>query len=158
MAYLNTTCARTELCFWFAGLISGVVAMSGTMLNQILNRNPRHATLQLAKGIGCPKLENSEEILKCLQNATAEEIALLQGPYFTPSVEALPLDGNMENVFLPDTPIRLMTSGRVSRVPLIVGINNGEEIPQAYCKSMSVLAVLVNGVVCDLQHSHTNLI
>ena len=108
------------------------MSFSGTITTpMMIDRNPRDAAVAFGKAMNCSDLENSAEMLKCLRNVSAHDIALNQ-PNFSPSVEALPEDGNLTDIFFPDTPLNLLLTGNVNKVPWLVGVNSAEAILQSY--------------------------
>jgi carboxylesterase type B len=114
------------------GLFSGVVCLSGTMIMPgVFNMDPRSTAIQLGLAMNCSAVDDTLQLLSCLRNASAWDIALNQ-PQFSPSLEALPEDGNLTTVFFPDTPINLIMQGTPNNVPWLMGVNSAEAIIKSY--------------------------
>jgi carboxylesterase type B len=114
------------------GIISGVICLSGTMiLPGIFNMEPRSTAIKLGLTMNCLEVDDTLQLFLCLRNASAWDIALNQ-PQFSPSLEALPEDGNFTSVFFPDTPINLIMQGTPNNVPWLMGVNSAEAIIKSY--------------------------
>lgn len=108
------------------------MSFSGYVMSSVMfDFNPRKPAVELGKALNCSDLEDSFNLVKCLQNASAIDIGYYQ-TNFGPSVETIPLDGNMTNIFLPDTPTNLLKTGNFNKVPWLTGVNSAEAILQSY--------------------------
>jgi len=110
------------------------MSFSGTMLipgGNAFSTNPRPLAQQLGRSLNCTNVESSEELLKCLRAAPFEDIALNQ-PDFSPSLEAIPANGNTSSVFFAEHPINIVLNGQANPVPWLVGVNSAEAILQSY--------------------------
>lgn len=98
----------------------------------VFSVNPKETAQKFGEAMNCPDSTNSRSLLKCLRNLTFEEIAMGQ-PDFNPSLETIPSNGDMSQIFYPDTPANLLLSQEGNNVPWIVGVNSAESILESYC-------------------------
>nr|XP_053639879.1 pyrethroid hydrolase Ces2a-like isoform X2 [Cherax quadricarinatus] len=112
------------------GLFTRAVALSGCSLAPwSLQTRPQHFAQKLAADVGCPQTP-SQALVDCLRLADASTINqvyeknnLMDGLWlaFAPVVE-----GDLPNVFLPQSPRSVLEKGSVPPVPLIMTLTRDE--------------------------------
>lgn len=116
------------------GLFHAAISQSGVALciNSV-TRNPLERAQDIGTKIGCPVVNNTRELIQCLKTANVSEVVSAQSMELTGlTVEPLPEDGDLSQVFLSDTPLNLLEQGKIeSAVPWIIGINSGESAYEA---------------------------
>ncbi|ODN01050.1 Fatty acyl-CoA hydrolase precursor, medium chain [Orchesella cincta] len=116
-------------------LFHRAISESGTSLTEtsdILDLQPEITKQAVAEKLNCSH-ETSVELLNCLRNIDAKDIALLRAPEirYSLTVEKGFDPNNLSDVFMPDKPYKLLQSGNVHRIPYIIGINSAEYITAA---------------------------
>ncbi|CAG7822765.1 unnamed protein product [Allacma fusca] len=117
------------------GLFHKAISSSGTAIKLwSMSTKPQQQALRLGHRLNCP-VENSDVLLTCLRNHTGKEIIELQIETITPLLNPLHMYGptieipatrKNKDVFLPDHPYILMSTGQFHPVPWITGINSEE--------------------------------
>ena len=119
------------------GLYQGAIAQSGTADMYLLeDRGDREEQFarDLALALNCSNVNYTREMLECLQEADIgndddEETALdninfVLGSVMTSVTGAqwwIVIDNYAEDPFLPETPLRMMRSGKMKNIPYISG-------------------------------------
>uniref|UniRef100_A0A182N7U2 carboxylesterase n=2 Tax=Anopheles dirus TaxID=7168 RepID=A0A182N7U2_9DIPT len=117
------------------GLFQNGIAHSGTALNPwVMVEGSARKTKQIARALGCSGEESSAAILACLRQCTAEDIVrqvpfLLDYLYnpFSPLGVVVEKQGKLNRrPFLAEHPASLSRKGKLTRVPLILSVTQGE--------------------------------
>ncbi|CAL8090401.1 unnamed protein product [Orchesella dallaii] len=114
------------------GLFSRAIMQSGSPLgNWAINREPAKQAKRFAAKFNC-SVTDPEEMVACLKavdghtfvKAHQEMLLPLRDKItlFVPTIETV----HDKNTFLPEEPLESLLSGRVNKVPLIVGVNKEE--------------------------------
>jgi carboxylesterase type B len=94
----------------------------------MLEENPRAVAFDLGSKLNCSTTTNSTELVECLRGIDASTIALSSyNLSFTFSLDA-PAESGNDDVFLPDHPLTLLQNGDINKMPVIFGVNSGEQI------------------------------
>lgn len=108
-------------------LFHGVIALSGNALcDQYISSTPMESAQELATRFDCQNVEKGSDIVDCLQRQTQQDIVTKTNGMFMffsfPRWFAPHVDGDV----LPDQPEYLLTNGKFSKVPFIVGQTRNE--------------------------------
>ncbi|KAK8720496.1 hypothetical protein OTU49_013278 [Cherax quadricarinatus] len=105
-----------------SGLFARAIMHSGTALSSwALTRTHRAQAMYVAENLGCPTLEGSEALLKCLQAADAPALAALAQDFFKWFILPMTLSPRVDGDFVPDEPGLLLREGRYTKVDLLAG-------------------------------------
>ncbi|XP_035905875.1 esterase-5A-like [Anopheles stephensi] len=119
------------------GLFQNGIAHSGTALNPwVMVEDSARKALQIAQGLGCPVEDrsSSQAILSCLRDRPAEDIVrqvpfLLDYLYnpFSPLGVVIEKQSKLNRrPFLAEHPAVLSRKGKLTKVPLILSVTQGE--------------------------------
>ncbi|XP_049293740.1 esterase-5B-like [Anopheles funestus] len=117
------------------GLFQNGIAHSGTALNPwVMAEDSTRKAHQIAKNIGCPVEQSSQSILSCLRDRAAEDIVrqvpfLLDYLYnpFSPLGVVIEKQSKLNRrPFLVEHPAVLSRKGKLTKVPLILSVTQGE--------------------------------
>ncbi|KAK0094936.1 hypothetical protein PV326_009584 [Microctonus aethiopoides] len=133
------------------GLFKGAIIQSGSAVCPwAFTYNSKENAMRLANIMNL-MVTNTENLVDQLKNKTAQELIkaaekmgdiLEMHEVFVPSVEA-----NVgQNVFLPDDPWKIITSGKIADVPMIIGITE-KEIGFASSIFLPILTVMKDPLV-----------
>jgi len=115
------------------GLFSAAIAMSGSPLSPFvgMDKHPRYYANKLVEHLGFNSEEPVQKILENLE--TVEAIEIQSQAYFLEEFIRAPLpfkpivDGGLvDDPFLPEEPLELLSKGQFNKVPLIIGTNQDE--------------------------------
>lgn len=115
-------------------LFHGAITQSGSALGcNVVPPNPRKIVEEIGEQLNCTDLEDTKKLVQCLKDADAINILDAQSSELTGlTVDFVPEDGNLSNVFLPDTPLNLLRDGKiVTDVAWVLGANSAEMGPAA---------------------------
>ncbi|KAK8732251.1 hypothetical protein OTU49_006995, partial [Cherax quadricarinatus] len=110
------------------GLYSQAIMQSGSALNPWAHgKSRRDLALHVGRTVGCGKLEDSHDLLGCLQQANAEKLTSILSDFIVfhwfPLVSMGPrVDGD----FLVEEPAKTLKEGRQNNVPIISGVTTDE--------------------------------
>uniref|UniRef100_A0A182M7B4 Carboxylic ester hydrolase n=1 Tax=Anopheles culicifacies TaxID=139723 RepID=A0A182M7B4_9DIPT len=117
------------------GLFQNGIAHSGTALNPwVMAEDSVRKAHQIAKGIGCSVDQSNRSILSCLRESPPENIVrqvpfLLDYLYnpFSPLGVVIEKQSKLNRrPFLVDHPLELSRKGKLTKVPLILSVTQGE--------------------------------
>ncbi|KAJ4438858.1 hypothetical protein ANN_14811 [Periplaneta americana] len=118
------------------GLFRSAISESGSVLNPWAYQTPEES-VELAFLLGAEfgaRSKDPHDVLQVLKTAPAIELAyFVYTSYLQPRVAAIigpTVDSKARSgeVFLPDTPINLISEGKFLKIPYITGINNEEAV------------------------------
>ena len=122
-----------------AGLFQGAILQSGPILSAFAHsdKNPAYYARTFADTVGCDPTETSEKVLECLQAVDVEKIVQNIRIFDheddvvrnAPSPWKPVFDGYFVSSvvpFLPDDPLDLLESGKISDIPILIGHTKDE--------------------------------
>ncbi|XP_046452283.1 venom carboxylesterase-6-like [Daphnia pulex] len=112
------------------GLFHRAIAQSGSALNPwSIEKSVGEYSRLLAKDLDCLS-SNSSEVLSCLRNKPARELAIFRKKIevfkIIPIAFGPRIDTERELPFIPDEPKNLIEQKQINEVPLIMGLNENE--------------------------------
>uniref|UniRef100_A0A1I8JTH5 Carboxylic ester hydrolase n=1 Tax=Anopheles arabiensis TaxID=7173 RepID=A0A1I8JTH5_ANOAR len=119
------------------GLFQNGIAHSGTALNPwVMAEDSARKAKQIARGVGCPedRLSSSQAMVECLRDRPAEDIVrqvpflldYLYNPFSPLGVVVEKQSKVNRRPFLADHPAVLSRKGKLTKVPLVLSVTQGE--------------------------------